>query len=48
VKINEKWGFINKRGKVAIAPQFDAALPFFGGLAQLYLGANLIEWLKYS
>lgn len=33
VKIDKKWGYINKKGKIVIAPQFDEAYDFSEGLA---------------
>ena len=33
VKIDEKYGFINQKGKVVIKPQFDYAWPFMGKVA---------------
>ena len=33
VKIDGKWGFINKNGEVIITPQFDDARSFSNGLA---------------
>lgn len=33
VSIKGKWGFLDRSGKVAISPQFDAVMPFSDGLA---------------
>ena len=33
VPVNEVWGFIDDRGKIAIAPRYEAVLPFSEGLA---------------
>jgi WG containing repeat len=38
VKINGKWGYIDKTGKFAIKPQFDSAQPFSEGLAGVRIG----------
>jgi WG repeat protein len=39
VKIGRKWGYIDKQGKTAIAPQFDSARePFSEGLAVVGIG----------
>ena len=38
VKIEGKWGYINKTGKTAIEPQFDNAGGFQEGLAQIRMG----------
>jgi len=35
VKIDKKWGYINKNGKIIIEPQFDNAYRFFGFHAQV-------------
>lgn len=37
VKVKEKWGYANKKGKLMIPPQFDIALPFNDGLARVGL-----------
>lgn len=33
VKVGEKWGYLNKKGEMAITPQFDYVSPFNEGLA---------------
>jgi hypothetical protein len=33
-----KWGYINRSGKLAIKPQFDAAHPFYDGIAKVMFG----------
>ena len=35
-----EWGFIDKEGKAVIAPQFDFAESFSGGLARVKIGRN--------
>lgn len=35
VKVNGKWGYADKTGKVVIQPQFDTAFDFWDGLAQV-------------
>jgi hypothetical protein len=35
VKVNGKWGYAGKNGKVVIQPQYDQALPFKDGLAKV-------------
>ncbi|MUG96842.1 Hsp70 family protein [Scytonema sp. UIC 10036] len=35
VKVNDKWGYIDRTGKFVIPPQFDYARPFFDGLARV-------------
>ena len=37
VKINGKWGYIDKDGKIAIKPKFDLALGFQEGRARIKL-----------
>ncbi len=38
VEIGGEWGYIDKAGKVVIAPQFDDALDFSEGLASVRIG----------
>ncbi len=38
VKMNGKYGFMDKTGKIAIQPQFQIALPFSEGLAAVKIG----------
>jgi hypothetical protein len=33
-----KWGYIDKSGKIVIKPQFDAAYPFYDGIAKVMTG----------
>lgn len=40
VKINGKWGFINKKGELIIKPQFYETHPFSNGLSQVAFGPN--------
>src|SRR6218665_3960374 len=40
VKIDGKWGYIDKTGKIAINPQFDRAGSFKEGLARIQLGGK--------
>jgi hypothetical protein len=35
VQMGGKWGYINKEGRVSIAPQFEEADEFFEGLARV-------------
>jgi len=35
VYVNGKWGYADRSGRVVIKPQFDAALPFAGAMAQV-------------
>ena len=42
VKIHEKWGFVDKAGKLAIEPQFDWVANFSEGLA--LVGRNQLFW----
>ncbi len=37
VKIHGKWGYMDKRGSLAIMPQYEAAMPFQGGIAGVVL-----------
>ena len=37
-KMEEKWGFINNKGKIVIKPQFDEADKFSEGLARVQIG----------
>jgi hypothetical protein len=41
VRIGDKEGYIDRSGKVAIAPQFDHAMPFSEGLAAVNIGGKL-------
>ncbi len=34
-KVSQKWGYINKMGKLVIKTQFDNVEPFFNGLARV-------------
>ena len=36
--VNERWGYIDKTGKIVINPQFDEAGTFSDGLAVVRLG----------
>lgn len=38
VRLGEKWGYIDKSGRVRITPQFDEAWPFSGGIARVRQG----------
>lgn len=38
VLINGKWAYIDRKGAVAVKPQFDRALPFVGDLAAVWVG----------
>jgi hypothetical protein len=38
IQIINKWGYIDKTGKIVIEPQFEEAYPFEGGAATVYLG----------
>ena len=38
MKIGDKWGYIDKSGKIVIEPQFDDASSFSEGLAAVCLG----------
>jgi hypothetical protein len=38
VERSGKWGFIDRAGQIAIAPQFDEAMPFSEGLAVVQRG----------
>ncbi|MGC2661154.1 MAG: WG repeat-containing protein, partial [Bryobacteraceae bacterium] len=38
VHYGDKWGYIDRTGKMVIAPQFDDEGDFFGGLAKVRLG----------
>ncbi len=40
VKVGEKWGYINTKGKMMITPQFDYVSPFAEGLAAVALVFN--------
>jgi serine/threonine-protein kinase len=35
--VDERWGYIDKAGRIVISPQFDYAESFFGGLARVRL-----------
>jgi len=38
--IDGKWGYLNSQGAMAITPQFDTALPFYNGMAQVSAGST--------
>ncbi|MCB0541710.1 MAG: WG repeat-containing protein, partial [Bacteroidetes bacterium] len=38
--LNEKYGFVNKKGKIVIEPQFDYASQFTNGLAYVELNGK--------
>ncbi len=38
VKVGDKWGYINTKGKMVITPQFDFAHDFYEGLAGVKIG----------
>src|SRR5438270_4485095 len=38
VEVNDRWGYIDKGGKMVINPQFDRAGSFSEGLAEVRLG----------
>ncbi|MEJ2164742.1 MAG: WG repeat-containing protein, partial [Desulfobacterales bacterium] len=40
VKVQGKWGYINKDGRLSIQPQFEEALPFSEGLGQVKSGKH--------
>ncbi len=40
VQVSNKWGYINKSGKIVINPQFDLATMFSGGLAVVSVSGN--------
>jgi len=42
VKVNGKWGYINRAGKVVVEPQFDAALDFQEGLGAFNVGGGRV------
>jgi len=54
VKVGDKWGFLDKNGKMKINPQFSSVYPFSNGLAAVYNynkdngvhSSSLIEQLK--
>ena len=46
VWLDNKWGFIDKTGKITINPQFDFANPYFEGLAGVLIGNKLIRPTK--
>ena len=41
VQIDGKWGFIDAKGAIAIAPSFDGVLAFSGGVAGVRIGNQL-------
>ena len=41
VEVNEKYGYIDKTGKMVIQPQFDDAYPFTGDIASVRIGGWL-------
>jgi hypothetical protein len=38
VKVDEKWGFIDKKGRMVVEPKFDGAESFSDGMARVKLG----------
>ncbi len=40
---SNKWGYIDKIGKIIIPPQFDFVFPFSNGLARIEVGQCLIS-----
>jgi len=38
VKIGEKWGFIDKMGKIVVSPQYDDVYLFYDGIAAIRVG----------
>ena len=40
VQVGDRWGYIDKNGKVAISPQFNDARGFSSGLAPVGIGTN--------
>jgi len=46
VRINDKWGYIDKTGQIKINPQFDDAGPFKDGLARFTKKVNENEYLQ--
>ena len=40
VSLNKKWGFINEKGMVVIAAQFDEVRDFLNDLAPIRMAAN--------
>jgi hypothetical protein len=40
-ELNEKWGFINDKGKIVIEPKYDEAYKFSDGLARVSIGLNV-------
>lgn len=47
VKIKDKWGYINKAGKLVIPAKFDGASAFHEGLAWVRIG-GLLGCIKYN
>ncbi|MCU0231682.1 MAG: WG repeat-containing protein, partial [Acidobacteria bacterium] len=41
-ELDDRYGFVDKNGKIAINPQFDEAKPFENGLAHVKLGRG--QW----
>jgi hypothetical protein len=42
VEVGQKWGYINKRGKIVIQPQFDRAMAFSKGKTMVAIGDKWI------
>lgn len=48
VKVNGKWGFIDRQGKLLIAPKFDSVDDFFQGKAEVEIGGKKIFISKWG